>query len=297
MTILVKSFTIKKIIFETNQMADWTDLLPTVIRTPITVYQNKAQINKWWKKLLIWADKGDTNVVVTGAAGAGKTVFTTSLHGEIKDLDWVEPTTSTGVERQAVSLGDWTKIFSVIPGQDIAARGVGLNEAFNCHNGLDGVVHVVDYGYTTSRSEVAAQVLIERGVGSIQDVRDYNLQQELEEFKKVCELIANAWVNNRGPKWLIIAVNKADLYFDQLDHAKRYYHLDGASLFVDEIKRLLQRVGSNHLKCRVVPICPKPKPFEWNNIKVMPQLKTFDEPTIYMKNFVHIVVEVSNGKI
>lgn len=275
-------------------MADWTDLLPTAIRAPIGVYQNKEIINKWWKNLLVWADKGETNVVVTGAAGAGKTVFTTSLHGEIKDHEWEEPSNSTGVERSAVTLGDWTKIFSVIPGQNIAAREIGINEAFHTHSGLDGVVHVVDFGYTVSRSEVASSKLIEGGIDTIAKVRDYNLQSELEEFKKVCNLIINARANGRGPKWLIVAVNKADLYLEELEQAKSYYHKDGTGPFVEEIKTLLGRVGTEHFKFRTVPVCPKPKPFEWNNHKIKPQLESFEEPTNFMKNFVEIVSEVSD---
>lgn len=275
-------------------MADWTDFLPTLVRMPITVYQNKKNINKWWKKLLVWSGKGQTNVVVTGAAGSGKTVFTTSLHGEIKDHEWENPVTSTAVERNAITLGDWTKIFSVLPGQHIAAREVGLHEAFNKHNGLDGVVHIVDFGYTTSRSDVASSKLIESGVDTIEKVRDYNLQNELIEFKGVCNLIANACANERGPKWLIIAVNKADLYLEELDKAKNYYHRDGMGPFVEEITSLIQRVGTNRLLLRTVPICPKPKPFEWNNQKKIPELKSFEEPTDYMKNFVAIVSEVSN---
>lgn len=277
-------------------MADWTDLLPTVVRTPITVYQNKEHLNKWWKQLLVWAGKGETNVVVTGAAGSGKTVLTTSLHGEVKDHEWKEPQSSTSIERHAISLGEWTKIFSVIPGQDIASREIGLNEAFNSHKGLDGVVHVVDFGFTSSRSEVGDQKLIADGVTTIEDIRNYNMQKELDEFKRVCNLIANASANKRGPKWLVIAVNKADLYLDKIDDAKMYYHPDGSGVFVAELNRLLQRVGSNQLKCRVVPLCPKPKPFEWNCERLTPQLTSFDEPTNFMKNFAAIVAEASNGK-
>ncbi|WP_421339327.1 hypothetical protein [Aeromonas veronii] len=277
-------------------MADWTDFLPSMVRAPIVVYQNKENLNKWWKQLLVWAGRGETNVVVTGAAGSGKTVLTTSLHGEVKDYEWQEPGASTLVERYAISLGDWTKIFSVIPGQDIASREVGLNEAFNSHKGLHGVIHLVDYGFTSSRSEVGDQNLIADGVTSIEDIRIYNMQKELDEFKRVCDLIVNACVNKRGPKWFVIAVNKVDLYLDRIDDAKRYYHPEGQGVFVNELKRLLQRVGTNQLKIRVVPLCPKPKPFEWNGDKVIPQLSSFDEPANFMKNFAAIVAEASNGK-
>ncbi|WP_288878055.1 hypothetical protein [uncultured Citrobacter sp.] len=277
-------------------MADWTDLLPTAVRAPIAIYKNKSNLNRWWKKLLVYIGTGDTNVVVTGGAGAGKTVLTTCHHGEVKDHEWKEPDASTMVERKAITVGEWTKVFSVVPGQDIHAREVALNEAFHKHSNLEGVVHVVDYGYTTIRASVVREKLVKSGIDTIQAIRDYNLGLELEEFKRVCDLIANACANGRGPKWIIIAVNKADLFLPELDQAKEYYHPDGSGPFVETLNRLMTRVGSNHLKCRVIPVCPKPKPYEWAGKMLKPALVTYAEPADYMKNFVSIMAEVSSGK-
>lgn len=275
-------------------MADWTDLLPTVVKAPITIYQNKSHLHQWWKRLLVYAGRGDTNVVVTGAAGSGKSVLTLCHHGEVKDREWKDPGTSTTVEKKAISVGEWTKIFTVVPGQEILAREAALDEAFNKHKNLEGVLHVVDFGYTSVRSSVSEQKLRDKGYETLDSIRAYNLERELEEFKKVANLIATACAAGRGPKWLTIAVSKADLYFDKLEQAKMYYYPEGDSQFVDELNKLLKRVGSNNLKCRVVPVCPKPKPYVWGDTKISPQLVTFDEPANYMQNFIGILAEVSN---
>ncbi|HFG2121742.1 TPA: GTPase domain-containing protein [Vibrio cholerae] len=275
-------------------MSDWTDFLPTAVSAPIKVYQNQSLITKWWKKLLVHIDKGNTNVIVTGAAGAGKTVLTMCLHGEVKDHEWEEPQSSKSVEKEAISIGDWTKIFTVIPGQDMKEREIALNESFNKHQDLDGVIHVVDFGYTTIRSSVAESQMIESGTDSIAAIRDFNLNKELEEFKRLSDWIVNANANGRGPNWLVIAVNKADLYLDDLDDAKAYYHPDGSGPFKELLDSLMKRVGSNALTVKVVPVCPKPKPFTWGEEKVLPKLVSFEEPTEYMKNFVSMVAEASS---
>ncbi|MCQ1056919.1 hypothetical protein LRP52_02390 [Photobacterium sp. ZSDE20] len=275
-------------------MADWTDLLPTALRAPVMAYQNKSQLHEWWKRLLVYAGRGDTNVVVTGVAGAGKSVLTLCQHGEVKDHEWEEPGTSTEAEKKAITVGEWTQIFTVVPGQEIAAREAALDEAFNKHKNLEGVVHVVDWGFTSVRSSVTEQKLRDAGYDTLEALRDYNLQRELEEFKKVANLIATACATGRGPKWITIAVSKADLYFDKLDDAKMYYYPEGSSPFVNELNSLIKRVGSNNIKCRVVPVCPKPKPYVWGETKVSPQLITFDEPANYMKNFISILAEVSH---
>lgn len=53
--------------------------------------------------MLVFIGTGDTNVVVTGGAGAGKTVLTTCHHGEVKDQEWEEPNASTMVEKSDYS--------------------------------------------------------------------------------------------------------------------------------------------------------------------------------------------------
>ncbi|WP_261881497.1 GTPase domain-containing protein [Vibrio coralliirubri] len=274
-------------------MTEWTMLL-SAVKAPYSVYKNWGTINKWYKKLLVWANKGETNVVVTGAAGAGKTELTNCLHGEIKNHDYQEPKTSQLVERHAISIGEMTRIYSVIPGQDIAAREQGLNEAFNKHKGLEGVVHLVDYGFTTNRSTVVEEALIADGVETIEQIREYNRKNELDEFKRVCDRIAASISDKKGPKWLVIAVNKSDLYLDTLNDAQRYYDLNGSSLFVDEISKLQKRVGTQNLKCYVVPVCTRAKPFIWNNIEVTPKLETFQESTILMRNLVQTIAEADN---
>lgn len=280
-------------------MSDWTDMLPSVVKAPITIYKNKQLIHKWWKKLQVYVGMGKTNILVTGAAGAGKTVLATCYHGEVRDMDWEDPETSTGIENLPITIGEWTQIVTVLPGQDIKSRSIGLSNALHKGTSIEGVIHVVDFGFTTIRSDFSQKVSIEAGIETIEALRKTNLEQELIEFKKICEHIKTARNNGNGPKWLVIAVNKADLYLDELDEAKKYYHKDGIGPFVDELKSLIATIGQHNIVCKTIPVCPKPKPYSWNGVEIKPQLTTFKEPSEYMCNFSSIIAktssEVTNG--
>ncbi|MGE6447933.1 hypothetical protein [Pseudoalteromonas tetraodonis] len=274
-------------------MSDWTDMLPSAVKTPITIYKNKKFLHKWWKRLQVSAGMGQTNILITGAAGAGKTVLATCYHGEVKDMEWEEPETSNDIENLPITIGEWTQIVTVLPGQDIKARSIGLTKTLHRGTSIEGIIHVVDFGYTSIRSEFSQKASVESGIETIDDLRKVNLERELTEFKKICEHIKTANNNGNGPKWLVIAVNKADLYLDELDDAKKYYHQDGQGPFVEELKSLIGNIGKQNIVCKTIPVCPKPKPYTWNGVEITPQLTTFKEPSEYMRNFSSIIAKTS----
>ena len=274
-------------------MSDWLDALPSPAAIPIAAYKHRKKIQNLVKRLQLSMSMVKTNVVVSGSAGAGKTALTQELCSEEKSYTREDLKTSLDVEKHAVEFGDWTKIFSVLPGQNSHERQLGLSDVFENNSSLEGVIHVVDYGYTSIRSDLGEKKLVTSGYDTITKLRDYNLGNELKDFKLLCDSIIRACSNGKGPKWLIIAVNKVDLYYDELGNAKEYYHKDGSGPFVDAINELIAQVGRNNLMVKTVPVCPLPRTYNWNSEIQRPNLETFEESKKLTKNFVTIFNETA----
>lgn len=240
----------------------WT----SIARLPITAYQHRHRINYWWKTLLVYIEKGDTNIVVMGRPAVGKSVLVAEMYGETKDYSWELPDTSTEVESKAIQLSEWTSLVRVIPGQTSLESYQGIDEAFNKHKNLKGVIYVVDWGFTNVRSNISKKSLIEDSkIDSIEKLRAYNLENERIDFTKICHKIAESHAVGRGPKWVIIAVNKADLFFDQIEEALSYYDADGKSTFAKVIQNMIKTIGNQNIRCSVVPVCSWETDFIWNN--------------------------------
>ncbi|CAM3897816.1 GTPase domain-containing protein [Rheinheimera salexigens] len=181
-------------------------------------------------------NSGRPSVIITGRAGVGKSVLAAHYHGEANTQDWNEPGTSTDVEIKPITIGEWTKIVAVIPGQNTKERARALDEALNKANKLDGVIHVVDWGFTSIRDSAVRKEMVEsKGLDSIEKIRAHNLALELKDFELMLDKLAMSISNNRGPEWLVIAVNKVDLFENRLLTAEQYYNPSCTSEFTDKM--------------------------------------------------------------
>ncbi|EJL6847738.1 hypothetical protein [Vibrio cholerae] len=265
----------------------WTDLVPTVAKPVVYAYQYRHAIHEHWIKALIKLGKGSYDVIVTGRPGAGKSVLAAHYHGEANSLDWKLPETSNDVEVKPITIGDWTKIVSVVPGQNNAERAKALDLALNSNESLEGIIHVVDWGYTAVRDDTVKNSMIERrGLDCVSKVRDHNLELELEEFKRLLESVKLSKSNGRGPKWIAIAVNKVDLYEANIEDAKQYYHPECGSVFADVVTELYQTIGKANIKVIAIPVCAQPEEFEWNGEKVTSQIDSVTKQRNYLRIFV-----------
>lgn len=263
-----------------------TDLVP-VARPAVYVYKNRHAIQAYWVKTLIVLGKGCTDVLITGRPGAGKSVLAAHYHGEANNLDWTLPDTSSDVEIKPIAIGEWTKIVSVVPGQNNSERAKALDLALNDNDSLDGIIHVVDWGYTAVRDDSIKKSMIEhRGLDTIDKVRTHNLELEVEEFKKIIESIKISKMNNRGPKWIAIAINKVDLYETDIKNAAQYYHPDCGSPFAKVITDLYETIGKTNIKVVVIPVCAQPESFEWNTEKAIPQIDSVTKQRNYLRQFI-----------
>lgn len=244
---------------------NWSDIVPSIIRVPMYAYKYRYFIQKMWTKLFVAAGGGNTNVLIAGRPTAGKSVLSASLHGEARNISWQLPPTSSDVEKKAIQLGHWTKVVTVIPGHTSEERDKAFHEAFSVHEDLEGVIYVANWGFTHVRDETIAKKMIEEdGVETIEQLREYNLKKELRDFEQVCARIREAHACKRGPTWLAIAVNKADLFYKDLDAAQKYYHPLATSQFTEIMNDMVNYVGKNNIHCVSMPICSYEEDFVWN---------------------------------
>lgn len=246
-------------------MIEWTTAASMTARTGIAAYQNRHLLQGWIKKTLAHFDFGSTEILVTGRPSVGKTVLVNQVQGDGRNWEYKLPNISTSTETDAVKFGNWTKLIRTLPGQDNKTRITGINRSFDDNLNLLGVIHTVDFGYTIPRDATICESLIkESKIDTIQKLRDYNLLIEIEELKKIITTIEINHVKQGTPKWLIIAVNKVDLFSDKLDEALSFYHPSGKSAFSMELNKLTNKLGEYNFSIYVIATCAYKASFEWN---------------------------------
>lgn len=263
----------------------------SIVRASFTAYKHRHTIQRWWKELQAHFNFGRTNIVVVGRPNVGKSVMAAYLYGETNNLSWDLPTTSTDVEATALTFNEnWAKLVRVIPGQKIHNRYSGIEEAFSKHEALEGIIYVVDWGFTDERDPTVKERKIKGLAGtdkfdSIEKIRAENLKDEIEDFKLMCHEIERAFTKKNPPKWLLIIANKADLFFDKLDEVQTYYHPEGDSKFSQILQATRNRIGEQNLKCAAIPMCAYERDFKWNNEIIKTQIGGEENRKQLARNF------------
>ena len=272
----------------------WSEIVPSAIKMPYHIYKNRYSIQYWYKRLEVSFNKGKTNVVVVGRPSVGKTILTKHLNEKIS-IQTDKPETSSAVEVEVLKLKKWSKIIRTIPGQSSQERYQGLEEAFDKHYSLEGVIYVTDWGYTKVRDRLIEKKLIEeKGIENIQALRNHYLKLELDDFNHILNKIKQAKANKRGPNWLLIAVNKVDLFYDKIDEAQKYYHPDFKSDFTSILNNFLSCVGDQNLKYISLPVACWEEDFIWNSEKIETKLGGMDNKRVLFSNFYKKLTELSS---
>ena len=263
----------------------------SIVRASFTAYKYRHTIQRWWKELQAHFNFGRTNIVIVGRPNVGKSVMAAYLYGETNNLSWDLPTTSTDVEATALTFNEnWAKLVRVIPGQKIPNRYTGIEEAFSKHEALEGIIYVVDWGFTDERDPTVKERKIKGLAGadkfdSVEKIRGANLNDEIEDFKLMCHEIERAFTKKNPPKWLLIIANKADLFFDKLDEVQAYYHPEGDSGFSKILQAMRSRIGEQNLKCAAIPMCAYERSFEWNSEVINTQIGGEENRKQLARNF------------
>ncbi|MBF0138182.1 MAG: 50S ribosome-binding GTPase [Magnetococcales bacterium] len=243
--------------------------------------------------LIHYLGKGNTNIVITGRMAVGKSLLHDRMRRATEYLEYEIPETSRNIESSVLTVGGWGTVVRVIPGQGIQERDLGLHEAFSKHDNLDGVIYVVDWGYTQPRDEITSNYLLESGYDSIDRLREFNLKKELEDFSYICQRIKESHSRCKHPRWILIAVNKSDLFINDLDEAKKYYHPALSSPFTEILNRLLFNIGTSNISCDTVPVSSWDVDFSWNGQTIKSNIGGTNNSRALIKNFMETVAKIS----
>jgi hypothetical protein len=276
---------------ESSTLAEsWSEFVPRVARLPITIYKQRRNISYLWKLLKAKGSFGSTDVALLGAAGSGKSVLWERLAKLPGELSYNKPLQSRSTESHVVWIESKPQLLRAPPGQASRERSATLDEIFSRAESLKRLLYVVDYGFNVPRTADAANILLQRAP-SVPQFRTEMQRIEVNEFVKVAARIPDFLAKRNAPLRLTIAVNKCDLFPDQLNDAQVYYSLLGTSSFSRTLSDLVREVGSTNLIVDHAPVCCIGEDFHWNGNIVRSALSEAE-----IRSLFRAFVNVLNGQ-
>jgi hypothetical protein len=205
-------------------------------------------------------------IVVTGSAGAGKTAIWRHLTGGSAP-DAMSTTVDQGYFFSSNSRRRNLAI-TTIPGQTSEQRYLDLDRYFGSTTAVRGIIFVASFGFDRvwpGESDLTAAELPRL---DIDDLSGRNIQRGLRSFQETCGRIRQKFSIAREPdskpRWLLVLANKADLYWDAIDQAERYYAPGYGSEFDREAQQLLEDLGRMmNFQYEVLPMALTPIPYEF----------------------------------
>jgi len=197
-----------------------------------------------------WLRANRRRAVVLGTPGVGKTVLVDHLASTGLKLGYRGPGQSHKVEEKKTALGDLRLKTVTVMGQPSSNR----NDALRKWRGkrVHGVIQVMANGYRTPRSAVEVDSAM-REAGSIGQYLRNQREGEVRAFVGDFDFYRDLFRLHRT-QWVLVAVTKADLYWDSRDEAAAFYDLNGASSFAVAVKNLKAHLGTDNVTLNVVPV-------------------------------------------
>jgi hypothetical protein len=228
----------------------------TVSKAALSAYRHREDVAKIWERVLTALAGKKSSIAITGMPGVGKTVLLDYLSGRARASGYEPPGTSVAAEKAKLRPKKQRLLLRAVPGQETPERISEMSELFEGDNPVDGVIHVVSFGFTETRDALVPEVLAEQGIGSIDEYRRDQLQAEIDDLEGTCNALRRAIQRHRRPKWIIVAVNKLDLFFaaESRQAARSHYQsLDGP--FTQTMSRFLHQVGTDNVGWSARPVC------------------------------------------
>jgi hypothetical protein len=217
-----------------NALAQWEIAVHLSADQPDS--SRESEIKRKWPLTPFWPD---TEIVVTGEPGAGKTVLANALLSRIDPNATSLPGKSTTIEaykfRQRTMRGrKKMKIqLSVIPGQAAYGRNRTEHTEFG-RRATTASIHVVCWGRNRpwkygDRLLQVETLRAHRGPDiDLENVFTEYKKNELNNFRRLSGVLLDGW-RNQNSVWLIIAVTMCDLFKTQLDQEARDYFVPGSA--------------------------------------------------------------------
>jgi len=271
--------------------------IPALIEAAKSIQDNKGFVAESWGALMTKLVGKKSTIIFTGLPGAGKTTLLDKISGKTELPDYKPPGRSVKIEKglkkvPVNTIRDEPKkrlAYVVIPGQESSVRQRAFEELFKGDEDVAGVVHVVSGGLPTLRERVAIQVMAEQGVDTIEKFRKFQVANELDDLDSVCDALERYMTISRKPLWLILVVNKADLFAATINHEIDGY-IKATSPFAERLRLLQNRVGSLYFDWDIAPVSAYLEDFTFQNQTVESTLKPLQQQQ-YVKAFVEKLIE------
>ncbi|MEU1587821.1 hypothetical protein [Micromonospora sp. NPDC005710] len=141
---------------------------------------------------------------------------------------------------------------------------------------LHGVVFVAangfDHVWPDKRNDVSRQLTRYQ----LDYLRKRNRRKELDRFKETCQVLAERLLatDANTPRWLLVVANKADLYWNEIAAAEKYYLPGSGSDFDDVAQELLSEVGRGNLQYDVLPLATAPVDYRFQSTRGLLESRT-----------------------
>ena len=225
----------------------WGSLIKATA-TAVELVRRQDWLAEAWRVLMLRLGS-EHDIVILGAKGVGKTTLLDNLRGASAQASYALPPTSIRPEAAVTTL-DGARAITVIPGDHHRTREDALRAAIITNPRLRVVVFVVCDGLATLRDEAVRQSAVRSGL-TLADVRKQNRAEELRELQSLVEQLRIA--RNQTHLRLVIAVNKADLWWPDLETVYQRYDKSGVDPFAETLRELEGRMGSQNIHICTVP--------------------------------------------
>jgi hypothetical protein len=212
---------------------------------------------------------GRIPIVVTGSSGAGKTEAWRQLTGRDAPDQMSRGLDQGYVFRSPAPVRKKSRIaITTIPGQTSRERFEDLDFYFAPTSYLVGVIFVATFGFDHVWPHDADLVASGLSPFTVASLRDRNIARELSSFAETCARLRarNAADRNLPTPWLLVLVNKVDLYATSIAPAEEYYRPTCGSLFDAEAQRLSTDLGAAAgFRYEALPVAMRAKDYNFSS--------------------------------
>lgn len=202
-------------------------------------------------------------VVVTGAAGSGKTVL--AQHLQRSRMRSYTPSQARSEQEEHIDQPLWRGRgvrFRVVPGHgEGGVRYASLARLLHTEP-VVGVVHVVANGFRSRREDGAEPAT---AALSLDELVEHHRREEQAELDETLTHLKMAIAAHRRPRWLVLALAKSDLYLPELPELRAAHGPGGSSPAARSIDALREFVGTGGLRWEALPVATWLEDYRWRD--------------------------------